>query len=307
MNKTRNARIILDKQEINWLAEQRITRWTDQKEVLIYPMGAERYLSLVLSGKKPGRYDIRKDIAGKHILVIPGYGNSAFLFAGAGAKSITVYDKDPVTIAWVKAFKKYYHYRKTPDSPSIGELLTALTCWYPPLLTLPSGTFKHTLCWALNPKSLRRSYIFYMLSLVREAIANKVQDDFELDQNIRFYAGEISHLSKNKDAPEFDTVFVPYLLGVKNGIEREHEIVDFIRQLIKRVPNGKILVNPSRNTKEFHCAGQRYFATTSSATIQAIPGLEKYFIGADHTWFKTQGLAVFGLMPEHSAHPAAHP
>ena len=42
----------LSNQEINWLRENRITRISDKKEILIYPMGAERYLSLVLSGKK---------------------------------------------------------------------------------------------------------------------------------------------------------------------------------------------------------------------------------------------------------------
>ena len=34
----------LNRQEKKWIAEQRITRLSDQKEVLIYPMGAERYL-----------------------------------------------------------------------------------------------------------------------------------------------------------------------------------------------------------------------------------------------------------------------
>ncbi|BCA95588.1 hypothetical protein TUM19329_19490 [Legionella antarctica] len=291
---------ILSKQEIKWISELRVTRISDNHEVLIYPMGAERYLSLVLSGEKKGRYGIRADIEGKNVLVIPGYGNSAFLFAQTGAKSVTVYDKDPVTIAWIKGFKKYYHYREYNSQghpyPSIGELLAALTCWYPPLLTLPSGMFKNTMCWIINPKSLRRAYIYYMLSLVRHAIKLKEEDGFELDKNIKFYAGEVHQVIAHKEIETFDTAFVPYLLGVRNGIEGEKDIVDFIKQLICIVPEGRILVSPARDTKEFNLIGQRYFVTTGYPNIQAIPGLKPYAIGGDNEWFKTQGLAVFGLV-----------
>lgn len=292
------TKTILSKQEQKWLLEQRITRVSDNQEVLIYPMGAERYLSLILFGEKTGQYNIRADIEGKNILVIPGYGNSAFLFAQAGAKSITVYDKDPLTIAWVKAFKKYYNYREynsqSQPYPSVGELLTALTSWYPPLITLPKGRIKNIICWAVNPKSLRRAYIYYMLSLVREAIQSQEQGDFEFDKDIQFYTGELSHLIKSTEQPIFDTAFVPYLLGVKNGIEREKNIVDFIKQLVKIIPKGRILVTPSQDTKEFHFIGQRYFETTGQANIQSILELRPYLIEEDNEWFKPQGLVVLG-------------
>lgn len=288
----------LTKLEKKWILDQRITRLTDDKEVLIYPMGAERYLSLVLSGDKNDRYDLKSDIKDKNILIIPGYGNSAFLFAQAGAKSITIYDKDPVTIAWVKAYKKYYHYREYNAQglpyPSIGELLTALTCWYPPIIKLPAGTIKHILLWAINPKLLRRAYIFYMLSLVQKAIQSKTEECFELDKDIVFYVGEVEQLITDKDKPVFDTAFVPYLLGVKNGIETTRHITDFIKNMLKIVPEGHILVTPSRNVKEFHFVGQRYFETTEHDSIQTIDGLEGYFLEEDKYWFKTQGLAIFG-------------
>lgn len=290
---------ILSKQEKNWIAEQRITRLTDNKEVLIYPMGAERFLSSVLFGNKKGRYNIRADIEGKDVLVIPGYGNSGFLFAQAGAKSVTVYDKDPVTIAWIKAFKKYYNYREYNEQGkpflSIGELLVALTQWYPPLITLPSGAYINTLLWALHPKSLRRTYIYYMLSLVQNAIKSKVQDEYELNKNIQFYAGEINQLIKTKEQPIFDTAFVPYLLGVKNGIEKTEDIVYFITQLTKLVPQGSIVVSPSRDMKELYFMGQRYFVTTGYPNMNTIPGLKTYIRVEDRDWFKTQGLAVFGV------------
>lgn len=291
---------ILNEQEIKWLLDRRVTRLSDNKEVQIYPMGAERYLSSILFKNKKERYNIKADIEKKDVLVIPGFGNSAFLFAEAGAKSVTVYDKDPVTIAWVKAFKKYYHYREQGggnDScyPSIGEILTALTLWYPPLLNLPFGKYKHILFWAVNPNLLRRIYIHYMLSLICQAVKSNIQDSFELDKNIQFHAGTVNEIQTNNEKAAFDTIFVPYLLGVRNGIENEKDIVDFMDQLIKFVPQGHILVNPSRNTKEFYITGKQYFITAGYANIQAIPGLSAYFLKEDKYWFHTQGLAVFGV------------
>lgn len=291
---------ILSKQEKKWLLERRVTRLSDNKEVQIYPMGAERYLSSVLFKNKKGRYNIKADIEGKNVLVIPGYGNSGLLFAHAGAKSVTVYDKDPVTIAWVKSFKKYYHYREQGAGngshyPSIGEILTALTRWYPPLMTLPFGKYRNILFWAVHPNLLRRVYIHYMLSLVRQAIQSKTQDNFELDKNIQFHTGTVNTVLMSREKPVFDTIFVPYLLGVKNGIEKEKDIVDFVEQLIKFVPEGHILVNPSRNTKEFFITGKQYFVTTGYSDIQTIPDLRAYFIKEDKYWFHTQGLAVFGV------------
>lgn len=288
---------MLSRQEKKWILEQRITRLTDNQEVLIYPMGAERYLSLVLAGNKKERYNIKADIIGKHVLVIPGYGNSGFLFALAGAASVTIYDKDPVTIAWIKAFKKYYNYREFNEQgipfPSIGELLTALTCWYPPLISLPHGQFKNGLLWIINPQALRRTYIFYMLSLVQKAIHTKTQDDFELNKNIYFYAGEINNIIRTQNKTIFDTAFVPYLLGVTNGIETPEEIVQFLIQLTQLVPKGSILVTPSQNAKESYVLGQRYFTTTGYANFNSIPKLQKYIKTEDKNWFKTQGLAVF--------------
>lgn len=283
----------LSPQEIKWIKEQRFTRLTDNQEALIYPMGAERYLSLVLFRNQKTTYDLLNDIKDKEVLVIPGYGNTAFLFAQAGAKSVTVYDKDSVTIAWVKAFKKYYHYRQYSAQgkpyPSVGELLCALTCWYPPLLRLPSGVLKNALSWVILPKSLRRTYLFYMISLVTHAIESKADDSFELDSHITFWTGELNQVKQR-----FDTLYVPYLLGVSNGIEKERDIVDFIHQALKLVPKGRLLVTPCLNSKEFHVTGKRYFMTTGYPTLKDIPGVSPYFLCEDPQWFSTQGLGVFG-------------
>lgn len=284
---------ILGKQEKQWIIEQRVIRLTDNKEVQIYPMGAERFLSSILFGEKNSCYDIRADIEGKNVLVIPGHGNSGFLFAQAGAKSVTVYDKDPVTIAWIKAFKKYYYYREQNDVkryPSIGELLSALTCWYPPLLELPFGKYIHMFFWLIQPNTLRRVYIHYALFLARQAIQSKTKEAYEFEKNLHFHSGTIETITREQ---LFDTAFVPYLLGVKNGIETEKEIIQFMRQLFALTPGGRILVNPSRNTKEFYCLGKRYLETIPFNSIQSIPALASHYLQEDKNWFRTQGLVIF--------------
>ncbi len=294
------SNITFSTQEKKWLCGHHISRETDGKGALIYPMGAERFLSSKLFGNRKWQdsYDIRADIEGKDVLVIPGYGNSSFLFANAGAKSVTVYDKDPVTIAWMKAFKKYYHYRgdkrQRKDFPSIGELLGALTCWHPPYGILPTGKLRQILLRLFNPQALRRSYIFYMLLLVRQAIEKEPKEDFELDREIQLHTGELWQLLEEQKNKFFDTAFVPYLLGVENGIEKKQGIVDFVEKLIEIVPDGHILITPSRSTKEFRITGKRYFATTDYNTLGAIPELKKYVIKEDTRWFETQGLAILG-------------
>ncbi len=290
---------VLSAEEKKWLYDRHITRITDNQEARIYPMGAERFLSSKLFGNRKWQdaYDIRADIEDKAILVIPGYGNSGFLFATAGAKSVTVYDKDPVTIAWMKAFKKYYHYRgpdKKKNFPSIGELLGALSSEYPPYGILPTGKFRQILLKLFNPQALRRSHIYCMLLLVRQAIEKDPTEDFEFNKNIRFYTGEITQLIEDQKNIFFDTAFVPYLLGVDNGIEEKQAIIDFLEHLMKLVPQGHVLITPSRSTKEFRIIGKRYFAISGYTSLQAIPELQRYFMAEDLTWLDNQGLAVLG-------------
>ncbi len=48
--------------------------------------------------------------------------------------------------------------------------------------------------------------------------------------SIQFYAGTID---KVKPEDSMDSVYIPYLLGVRNGIEHETEMVTFIKQLFQ--------------------------------------------------------------------------
>ena len=298
------AKIILTAQEKKWLLTPRLTRKTDNKEILIYPMGAERFLASALKGTRKPHYPIRKDIENKDILVIPGYGNNGFLMAESGARSVTVFDKDPVTIAWLRAFQLYYHYREFDGEgrpyPTVGELLHALTTWYPPLLYTPRTRMLNGLLWLLSPKNLRRFYLFYLIKLVARAITKKIDYSFQFALPISFHVGELQQVSSLKKS--FASVYVPYLLGVVNGVEKDKAIVDFILSLIKAMPQTKIIVTPTQNIREYPLIGSRYFVTSSYEALSAIPDLKPFIVDEDQGWFKTQGLVVFANNSHHIGH-----
>jgi hypothetical protein len=122
---------------------------------------------------------------------------------------------------------------------------------------------------------------------VRQALLAQVDDEFALKADVQFHCGEVKDVNSI-----FDTAFVPYLLGVKNGIEKTEDIVIFMQQMFQRVPRGSVLITPTRGTKEFYLSGRRYFTTTPYKTFQAIPALKEYVIVQDKYWFRTQGLVV---------------
>lgn len=281
---------------MKWIRNRELLRKTDNQKALIYPMGAERYLQRVLENQVNNRYPIHQEIEGKDVLVVPGYANTAFIIANAGARSVTVCDKDPVTIAWLKAYKKYYHYRQFSNAqkpyPSVGELLAALTAWYPPFLVLPRGNAINILRWLITPSTLRSRYLAYLLDLIQEACKMKEQEDWELDSNIDFFAGELETLGKKEKCVRFDTAYVPYLLGVSNGIEQEKDINSFLNTLFEFVPNGRVLITPSQNIREFYLVGQQYFKTTNHNMLSDIPVIQTHLVIEDKSWFQTQGLAV---------------
>ncbi|VEB35962.1 ABC transporter permease [Legionella sainthelensi] len=113
-------------------------------------------------------------------------------------------------------------------------------------------------------------------------------------KKIQFHVGTVDEISIIQEKQSFHTVFIPYLLGVENGIENEKEIVQFLKKLIEIIPDGRIIVSPSKDVKDFHFFGKRYFVTTEYTNIYDIPGLKEYLLENDEHWFRSQGLAVFG-------------
>ncbi|OGV28318.1 MAG: hypothetical protein A3F18_03205 [Legionellales bacterium RIFCSPHIGHO2_12_FULL_37_14] len=281
----------LTEEEINWIQQGRLTRLTDNEPALIAPMGAERYLALQLFEDHAKRFALRKTIAGKNLVIVPGYANNAFLFAQAGAKSVTVYDKDPVTIAFIKAIKNYYYFQEA-KKPNIGELVSALTDWYPPLLAAPKSKINNLPSLLFYPIGLRKKYFIYLLSLLKKAVLTKSPSQYMLNQDITCFKGEALKLLKANI--NCDVLYIPYLLGVKHGIEAEGEIVKFITKFLHLNPKSQIIITPIKKAKEFGLVGKRYFNALPYNSLSQIPALKSYLQYEDNAWFGSQGLCVLG-------------
>lgn len=277
----------LSGQEKEWLLARRVTRLTDNHEVQIYPMGAERYLAEMLSPEK--NTALHNLVQDKSMLVIPGYGNNSFLFAKAGAKKVDVYDKDPVTIAWMKAFFLFYNWRWGAN-PTIAELMQALTCWYPPrlkLATLVSWQIK--LNWLINPQNLRRHYLFLMLSIVQEALRQNILSDYAMPKKLHFHCGELTEIDSSG---AYELIYIPFLLGVRNGIEEKENIVRFIDRLLTTFPQARLLITPAVRKREFLLLGKNYFVTSGYDSLTAMTEIANRYRCVQYPWFRQQGLLI---------------
>ncbi len=309
-------KICLSEQEKKWLTSKRYKRLTDGQPILISPMGSERFLYSVLCGAdqkisllnkfvyswlfglNKKRFNLKSYIIDKNVLVIPGYANNSFILAHSDAKSVTVFDKDPITIAWLKAIKKYYNYSQSFNSsatsyPSIGDILNALTAWYPPLIKLPKGNLLNLLLFFIYPNELRHRYLNYMVQLIADALQKNISDGFELDKKISFFVGDDSRLNDININSDIDTVYIPYLLGVENGISNKKNIINFIESIFAKFPNCNIFITPSRGIKQFSLVGHKYLVADNIKSLKDIDELKKYFIGEDNQWLRTQGLMRF--------------
>ena len=201
-------------------------------------------------------------------MVIPGHANNGFLLAEAEAESVVVYDKDPKTIAWIKAIKKYYNYR-VGRSGSLGNL------------------FIH----GFSSSAYFGAY-WKLMDAIRDAVRSDPQG-LEWDKNIQFYVGDIDRAVQEQAGQAFDVVFTPFLLGVENGIGSDKEIAAFVERLRLIAPRGHLLVTPSRRIADG--SGEIYFKFSENAFIGNIPGLVRYFAGENKQGAWGHGLAVFDL------------
>jgi hypothetical protein len=254
----------LTEEEKSWILKRNLTRM-DGEDVILRPWGAEQARRRSLFEDSPS--SIREYFNGKDVLVIPGYANNGFLLAEqGGASSVTVYDKDPVTIAWLKAIKQYYHW-PLDNGRSIGEAFV---------------------------QGANVSKDYFILA-IQKAVQGADPERFAWDKSIEFYVGDVDRVLKDQNGRAFDTVFVPYLLGVNRGVENEADITYFVEQLIKIAPAGKMLVTPSGDRPYVYSYVPRGFF------IKDLPVLSRYFVGGAHQWHGSFGMAVFdfSLSQEH--------
>lgn len=121
----------------------------------------------------------------------------------------------------------------------------------------------------------------------------KISDRYELDKDIQFFVGDDIKLQENSINKNFDTIYIPYLLGIENGVSEKRSIINFIEAMFKVSPNSNVFVTPSRSIKQFNLVGHKYLLTNNSESLVDITGLEKYFHTEDKQWMRTQGFVWF--------------
>lgn len=212
--------------------------------VILLGFGHEKYLSLFF--RREHIYDrscyrselspelLNNYIKGKRVLVVSGYGPNAFLFKMLGAKEVVGVDADPISIAWLKAIAKYFH------NDNIGNIILS-TAEY------PNSTASSEISRIY--KDLEESIVLATQQKVRTGSAG---DPIE---GVSFTRAFLGVPEDNKECPsiraalagkgEFDFIYVPYLLGIENGISDRAAIVKaFMDFWSLAKPGARIMITP---------------------------------------------------------------
>lgn len=219
-----------------WIRSRELKR-KDGGAVLIAPMGSEIDLveRLDLSGGglsfRGPLYDVISAVKDKDVWVIPGFSSNGFLMANAGARSVTVFDNDPVTIAWLKAVYKYFRYIPDGKKGSIGEIFM-----HKPDMILEYG----------SDLTRGQSIEEYLISMIREAERKDDKGelsgrDLAFEKTMEFKVRDIKTLVAGSERT--DVIFCPWLLGLENGIKEPEEIQEIIEGLARRATNF-VMITP---------------------------------------------------------------
>jgi len=229
----------------------------DGGDVLLQPFSSELDLYARLQARHPDFVNDKKikekldlEIKDKNVLVIPGYSINGFILAEEGAKSVTVYDADPNTIAWLKAIKKFWHHRELKSGHvmlSVGEAFMA---------NADLNTTSKLSATGRLPKALTTTG--YMVKLIKQAIDIYYSDpqkrsekgilSTELNRNITFRKGKVEKISRDLALREpYDFVFIPWLLGEEQELRKEKSRVLRVLRQIRQVssPDVRIMITPS--------------------------------------------------------------
>ncbi len=202
----------------------------DGEPVLFFPNGMEK---VFISALRRSQFPVA--VKDKDILVVPGFGMYGFALALFHAKSIVVVEKDPTTIAWLKAVRRYFGYRRETSRVTVGEIAIS--------------DDETSLKEKLPPGESRQQALFKSLE---EAIkGNAPMSEAFQKAPIYFQVSDIENLSSQaQHQGRYDTVIVPMLLGVEHGVESSHEAFQIVRNLLSVLkPGGKIMILPVRNPK----------------------------------------------------------
>lgn len=161
---------------------------------------------------------VENKIKNRNCLVVPSYATNAFMLKDAGAAKVVGVDADNVTIAWMKAINNYYDY------DNLGETFLENEA--------PFDIDDKRKNADLNIKKNGFHDIEqFMAFKLKEAIRTQ-QPQQQSSSDIEFVTAnlgtqneEVSILKKlEKYKNSFDFIYVPFLLGIKNGVEKVQEI-----------------------------------------------------------------------------------
>jgi len=247
--KTYAAVTSLSAQERAYVVNFNLKRATDNNTVLLHtdPDVMEFTEMIMRSEKGWGHAELRdileNHIKGKRVLIVPAYQNLAFLFALLGAKQICAVDLDPVTIAWLKAIRNnFYH-------DNLGEAYMNLSA-FPDYDAEVSAVHRikglirrNGLVGALNEQT------FFQAALANIVLADPVPQPLA---NVAFYQASLGPKQGAERVTTalsglegFDLIFVPWILGIKNGITDPvaiQEAYEDIYALAK--PGAKVMITP---------------------------------------------------------------
>lgn len=207
--------------------------------VLFNSFGLEHELAMFFTGRYPGMNELAEEISdkyikGKRVLVVPGYGINPFLFKLIGAKEVVGVDADPVTVEWQNAMQKYFY------SDELGRDFMA-GAGYPNCDALIRLAYKGIVESNFTSQIASRIRFNVLCEQPSEPI-----EGVEIKQGILGEKSGIDAQSTEeiftKAEKNFDFIYVPYLLGIKNGVKTEKGVTEALNELYELGHDGSIVM-----------------------------------------------------------------
>lgn len=228
----------------------------DRGPIILAPFGLEWAVSSFfreayhLPFMNPIAHEIKeKYIKGKRVLVVPAYSTNPYILKAVGAREVVGLDADEATVEWQRAIQQYF------GQDEIGQDYLALANY-------PDNKASHRLDEKYK-KYLEPHHGINFEKGFRDKIQTVISQNKPTSplQGVRFIQAGLG-VSKGSKIPDvlsvipeakrnFDFLFVPYLLGVKNGIESEQEVRKTLDELWELGHDGSaVMITPFSNTEE---------------------------------------------------------
>lgn len=186
----------------------------------------------------------KENIENKRVLVVPSYGENAFIFSFLGAKEVVGVDADKRTVDWLNLLQQYY------GNQHLGEILLSQVS-YP----------DYTARMRLIDQKIIQFVKYYRGQPLVETLYSVVKHN-EIPKplaNLSFHHASLGSMAGNTNISEivgdsskgFDFIYLPYILGIDNGIETVEEINEAYEQIYQLTnPDAKVMIAPFAGTKD---------------------------------------------------------